>query len=160
MTDSIIRYSAFGTFCRAGSAYSFIGPYHYILERYFAAPGYFNGGIQNHGGTEKSSITTYPLKANGTDAAIMDRIIILKFFLPPAPGAPFAMNDQNLSPSMYTTGLDHKATSWRATVVLPAPTGPESIMMNFLSSVGLALAVHFLTLKINSYLFKAYLINH
>src|SRR5262245_19393503 len=61
-------------------------------------------------------------------------MMVLKFLPMPCAAPPLAMNDQNVSPSIYTSGCDVAAISSFATVVLPAPTGPESRMMDFTGS--------------------------
>src|ERR1700678_2193979 len=86
---------------------------------------------RNQGGIEKSRMTSYPAIAYGTAAAVIAVMMTLKFFCGPRPAAPLAMKNQNLSPSMLAVGPGEQATSSRAMVVLPAPTGPERRTIDF-----------------------------
>jgi hypothetical protein len=81
---------------------------------------------KNQGGIEKSRITSYPAAAYGTAAAVIAVMIVRKFFWRPTIGPPLAMKNQNLSPSIHAVGPGEILISSCATVLLPAPTGPES----------------------------------
>ena len=65
-------------------------------------------------------------------AAVIDAIIVLKFFFGPSSGLLFAIKNQNLSPSMFATGPSSALTNSLATSVLPAPMGPDSKMIELI----------------------------
>src|SRR5271166_2541858 len=58
---------------------------------------------------------------------------ILNFLLRACFLSPLAIKDQKVSPSMKARGAADKATNSRATLVFPAPTGPESRTIGFIS---------------------------
>jgi hypothetical protein len=59
-------------------------------------------------------------------------MIILKFLCRGSRSELRVIWDQNVSPSIYAMGPAAQAINSRATVVLPAPTGPESRIIDFI----------------------------
>jgi hypothetical protein len=64
----------------------------------------------------------------------MERSIILKSLKHSSLPFSFAMKERNLSPSIHAMGADEILINSFATVLLPAPGGPERMMSGFIVS--------------------------